>query len=77
MNASVIDLRYRMRDVLKALDNNEKVQVLCHGKVRGVIMPARSSAKMNVKDHEFFGMNAGDGDPVDSVMEKLRGGRNK
>jgi hypothetical protein len=45
MNASVIDLRYRMRDVLK--------------------------------DHEFFGMNAGDGDTVDSVMEKLRGGRNK
>ena len=77
MNASVIDLRYRMRDVLKALDNNEKVQVLCHGKVKGVIMPARSSAKMNLKDHEFFGMNAEDRDTVDSVMEKLRGGRNK
>ncbi|MFZ2655574.1 MAG: hypothetical protein WAX69_11650 [Victivallales bacterium] len=75
MNASVIDLRYRMRDVLKALDNNEKVQVLCHGKAKGVIMPAGGSAKMNVRDHEFFGMNADEKDTVDSVMDKLRGGR--
>jgi len=37
MKANVVDLRYKMNDVLKALDRNEQVTVLYHGKVKGII----------------------------------------
>lgn len=39
MKASIVDLRYKMNDVLKALDRNEQVTILYHGKIKGVIMP--------------------------------------
>ena len=39
MKASVVDLRYKMNDILKALDRNETVSVLYHGKMKGVIIP--------------------------------------
>jgi hypothetical protein len=39
MKATVVDLRYKMNDVLKALDRNEKVTVLYRGKVKGVLIP--------------------------------------
>lgn len=35
MKATVVDLRYKMNDVLKALDRNETVTILYHGKVKG------------------------------------------
>ena len=37
MKATVVDLRYRMKEVLKALDRNEDVKILYHGKTKGVI----------------------------------------
>lgn len=39
MKATVVDLRYKMNDVLKALDRNEKVTVLYRGKVKGFLIP--------------------------------------
>ncbi len=39
MNASVTDLRYKMHDILKALDRNEKVTLYCRGKAKGVLSP--------------------------------------
>ncbi|HEC27634.1 MAG TPA: type II toxin-antitoxin system Phd/YefM family antitoxin [Gammaproteobacteria bacterium] len=41
MKASIVDLRYKINDILKALDRNESVTVLYHGKI---------------KDHPLFGM---------------------
>lgn len=35
-----------------------------------------TSTKMKIKYHTFFEMNAEDKNSVDSVMEKLRDGRN-
>lgn len=32
MQASIVDLRYRMNDILKALARNEEVEILYHGK---------------------------------------------
>ena len=74
MNASVIDLRYKMNDVLKALDRNEDVTILYHGKVKGVLSPKTKSVFQKVTDHPFFNMANSD-EPVDSVMQQLRGGR--
>ncbi len=45
MKATVVDLRYKMNDVLKALDRNEKVTVLYRGKVRGILIPVEKQKK--------------------------------
>lgn len=74
MNASVIDLRYKMNDVLKALDRNEEVTILYHGKVKGVLKSQTTIVTQKVTDHPFFNM-ANCEEPVNSVMQHLREGR--
>ena len=77
MRASVVDLRYKMRDVLRALHRNETVDILYHGKIAGTIFPSRSRGfKNSLKGHPFFGMHAGRRKgAVEADMQKLRGGR--
>lgn len=76
MNASVVDLRYRMKDILKALDRNETVTIMYHGKKKGIIKPASASTEISVFNHPFFGMTADDnGKSVETTMEELRGVR--
>lgn len=78
MKASTVDLRYHMKDVLKALDRNEPVEVLYRGKVKGVIIPKshKSMAKLkDMKDHPLFGMIKNADKSVDEVMQELRGAR--
>jgi len=60
MKASVVDLRYKMNDILKALERNEEVTVLYHGKVKGVIVPAKKEQYKSMVKHPFFGMLSGD-----------------
>jgi hypothetical protein len=74
MKASVVDLRYRMNEVLKALDRNEDVSILCRGKLKGVIKAARGKSGRRVSDHPFFNMYK-DGGAVEELMDRLRGGR--
>lgn len=75
MLASIVDLRYKMRDVLKALDRNEQVTILYHGQEKGVIIPVvDKKRKKKVKEHPFFGMSKSK-QSVDKLMDTLRGGR--
>ena len=60
MKASVVDLRYKMSDILKALERNEAVTVLYHGKVKGVIVPAKKDTPKSITNHPFFGMLSGE-----------------
>lgn len=69
MKATVVDLRYKMNDVLKALDRNEKVTVLYRGKVKGILVPAAQKNDMSIIDHPFFGMSSQD--PKKSVLDEL------
>ena len=57
MEASIVDLRYKMNEVLRALDRNEKITVLYRGKVKGFILPAKSKVQKKIKNHPFFGMS--------------------
>jgi antitoxin (DNA-binding transcriptional repressor) of toxin-antitoxin stability system len=75
MNASIVDLRYRTKQVLQALERRESVSVLYHGKVKGTIIPAPSQSARKVADTPFFGMRKRDKRPVSDVMKALRGGR--
>ena len=54
MKATLVDLRYKMNDVLKALARNEKVTVLYRGKVKGVIIPPEKGKDFKITDHPFF-----------------------
>ncbi len=74
MKASVVDLRYKMNDVLKALDRNEEVSILYHGKVKGIIMSSSKTSNRRVADHPFFKMNKSMRSVKDE-MTRLRGGR--
>lgn len=69
MKATIVDLRYKMNDVLKALDRNEKVTVLYHGKIKGIIVPAKREERKKIIDHPFFGMSSQNNKK--SVLEKL------
>lgn len=75
MKTTVVDLRYRMKEVLKALDRREAVTILYHGKVKGVILPAGSKTAIRVEQHPFFRMGAEQAEPVGQMMERLRGSR--
>lgn len=79
MEASIVDLRYRMKDVLLSLDRNESVKIYYHGKLKGVIQPAQSKEKQknkkNVQDHPFFGILIEQPKNVEEIMKELRGDR--
>ncbi len=75
MKASVVDLRYRMSEVLEALERREKVSILYHGKVKGTIVPYTGESLRKISEHPFFGMAASDPESVDEVMKRLRQGR--
>ena len=75
MKASVLDLRYRMSEVLKALDRRERVSLLYHGKIKGAIVPVAERRVVRTKDHPFFAMVSEASESVDVVMDRLRGGR--
>lgn len=76
MQASVLDLRYKMKEVLQALERRETVTVLYHGKTKGTIIPCEESkSAFGIKDHPFFGMNKKNKRSVSAIMDQLRGGR--
>lgn len=77
MEATIVDLRYKMKDVLRALDRNEEVKILYHGKEKAVIVPIQRAkkSKVKVKDLPFFGMTKSEKASVEDIMRQLRGER--
>ena len=79
MEASVLDLRRRMGDIVRALDRNEPVTIFYRGKKKGIVYPAGRQEKgtKSVMDHPAFGMwkDRKDLDDVEVVVRSLREGR--
>ena len=76
MKASIVDLRYKMNDVLKALSRNEEVTILYRGKPKGRILPlGKRATELKVKDHPFFGLRKDDKESVSDIMNQLRAPR--
>ena len=76
MQATIVDLRYKMNQVLKALERNETVSVLYRGKLKGVLTAATTTSAVKVTEHSFFGCRKG-AQSVQEVMAQLRGGRHR
>ena len=79
MEASVLDLRRGMKNVLAALDRNEPVIILHRGKRKGTLYPERGSkiSAASSTAHSAFGMwkDRDDMKDVDGVVRNLRKGR--
>ncbi|MBF0479024.1 MAG: type II toxin-antitoxin system Phd/YefM family antitoxin [Candidatus Omnitrophica bacterium] len=75
MQTTIVDLRYRMKDVLQALTRRERVKILYHGRVKGEIIPVGEKSDVSIKDSPFFGMCRDEELSVEETMTKLRGGR--
>jgi antitoxin (DNA-binding transcriptional repressor) of toxin-antitoxin stability system len=75
MKANIVDLRYKMKEVLKALDRQERVEIIYRGKPKAMVIPLHEHSKKSVKDHPLFGCLADDKRSVEQVMDELRGGR--
>lgn len=78
MKASIVDLRYRMKDVLRAVERGETVTVLYRGKEKARIVPIEAAKpEMKIRDHPAFGMWADREDMKDPAewVRKIRAPR--
>lgn len=74
MQTSAAELRYNLKDVMLAVERNEPVTVLYHGKPRAEIRPIAHPSESNVRQHPFFAM-IDDQRSVEEEIEQLRGSR--
>lgn len=77
MKANIVDLRYKMKDVLRAIDRGETVTVLYRGKPRAKLMPiptASGAGAPRTQDQPLFGLWRDREDLVDpaSYVRDLR-----
>ena len=81
MQATILDLRRRMPEVLRALDRHERVTILYRGKERAVLIPSGDQplkkGRRNARTHAAFGMWADRNDHTDVAahVRQLRHGR--
>ena len=77
MNATIVDLRYNMKNVLRAIDRGETVTVLYRGKEKAKltpVAPAPGSGVPKTKDQPLFGLwkDRKDMDDPASYLRQLR-----
>lgn len=56
MKANIVDLRYRMKAVLRAIDRGETVTILYRGKEKARLTPLVPEGTPKTKDQSLFGM---------------------
>jgi len=72
MKASVMDLRYRSKEILRALGENKEVILTHRGKVKGRIVPAGKQSGVSLAGHEAVGMWADQSEAVEEMVSRLR-----
>ena len=79
MKATVLDLRRRMSDVMRAIDHNESVTILYRGKEKAILSPIniQKSSTRSIEDHPAFGMwsDRKESEDVHDYIRRLRRGR--
>lgn len=80
MKATILDLRRRMSEVLRALERNESVTIHYRGRERAVLVPAGNQRRTDVpvREHPAFGMwkDREEMDDVTAYVRSLRAPRN-
>lgn len=75
MKATILDLRYRMKDVLRAIDRGESVTVLYRGKKKARLVPLSEDRKpAKASAHPACGIWADRDDVADpaAYVRKIR-----
>lgn len=78
MRATILDLRYRTKDVLKAVERGETVTVLYRGKEKALIQPIPAKARQaKLSADKAFGLwkDRKDLSDVAAFIGELRKGR--
>jgi antitoxin (DNA-binding transcriptional repressor) of toxin-antitoxin stability system len=80
MNATLVDLRYRTKDIMRAIERNETVHIFSHGKLKAEMTPVEAKAAKKKKpysvlDDPIFGSRKQDSEPVHDVVRRMREGR--
>lgn len=77
MNATILDLRRNMPDVIAALNRNERVNLTYRGRKKAVIIPAETATSISASSHPAFGMwsDREDLQDVNKLVRTLRKGR--
>jgi len=78
MKASVVDLRYRTKEILKAIERGETVTLLYRGKEKAQIVPiAQEKTKAKISELPGFGMwkDREDMKDVAAYVRRIRRGR--
>ena len=79
MKATVLDLRRRTSEILKALDRNETVTIFYRGRPKGILYPAGRTQKKrrSVAEHPACGMwkDRKDMEDVEAYVRRMREGR--
>jgi prevent-host-death family protein len=74
MQATVVDLRYKTKEVLSAVERKEPVIITYRGKNRYRITEIENHSRKSCRDFDFIGSDTST-ENVEDVMKKLRGGR--
>ena len=74
MKASVMDLRYRTKEILRALDTKEEIILTHRGHAKGKIIPIGKTDKKSpsLANHEAVGMWADYTESVTELITRLR-----
>jgi hypothetical protein len=79
MKASIVDLRRRMGEVLRALERNEAVKILYRGRERAIMIPSGATHRKSgpISEHPAFGMwkDRTDMEEIEAHIHELRQGR--
>ncbi len=78
MNATILDLRRNMKDVIAALDRNERVSLTYRGRQKAMIVPCGGVVGgLSAGRHPAFGIWAdrADMEDVGAFVRNLRKGR--
>lgn len=69
-----MDLRYRTKEVLRALEANEEITLTHRGKEKGRIVPAVKgrSSRQDISQHEAIGMWANQKESVPEMITRIR-----
>lgn len=67
MKATVLDMRYRAKELLEAVDAGKSITITSRGKVRAKLSPAVESPRRKVKDAAGVGMWKDREDMADSA----------
>ncbi len=74
MKASVMDLRYRTKEVLRALEGREEIILTHRGTTKGKIIPmeGKTSSSSRITGHDAIGMWADAKETVPELIARIR-----